>query len=101
MCYRASFNISHVTPPATWSPIVDDRPAFRRQLNLLSNRKKVDMKRPYWFLVLIWSLGFTFASLGLLNGSIPFLQADSPHHVALDCTSVPAPCHTSLQAAVD
>src|SRR5512141_1250285 len=80
--------------------ITTDQPAFRRSLDLLPNRKKVDMKRPYWFLVLTLSLGFTFASLWLLNGGVPALQADSPHHVARDCTGVPAPCHTSLQDAV-
>ncbi len=59
------------------------------------------MKRPYWLPVLILSLSFTVASLWLLNGDLPSLQADSPHHVALDCAGVPAPCHTSLQEAVD
>jgi fibronectin-binding autotransporter adhesin len=37
----------------------------------------------------------------LLSSAISLTYADGPHHVALDCTGVPAPCHTSLQAAVD
>jgi len=36
-----------------------------------------------------------------LMGSMPSARADSPHRVAPNCTGIPAPCHTSIQAAVD
>jgi fibronectin-binding autotransporter adhesin len=39
--------------------------------------------------------------LWLLGGSTPSVHADSPHYVALDCTGIPAPCHTTIQEAVD
>ncbi len=59
------------------------------------------MKHLRWFPALILSVGFTVASSWFLNGGTLSTQADSPHHVALDCTGVFAPCHTSLQEAVD
>ncbi len=52
------------------------------------------------FLVLVVALAATMALLFLLRGSTP-AHADSPHHVASDCTGVPAPCHITIQAAVD
>lgn len=52
------------------------------------------------FFVLVVALAATMALLFLLRGSMP-AHADSPHHVASDCTGVPAPCHTTIQAAVD
>jgi hypothetical protein len=52
------------------------------------------------FLVLIMALAATTALLFLLRGPAP-AHADSPHHVASDCTGAPAPCYTTIQAAVD
>ncbi len=46
------------------------------------------------------ALGGVVALLWLL-GSTPSARADSPHRVAPNCTGIPAPCHTSVQAAVD
>lgn len=40
------------------------------------------------------------ALLLVLHGPAP-ARADSPHYVAPDCTGVPAPCHTTIQDAVD
>jgi len=42
----------------------------------------------------------TLALLFLLRGPAP-AHADSPHHVAPNCAGIPAPCHTTIQAAVD
>jgi len=53
------------------------------------------------FISLTLGLGLTLALLWLLNGDMPFAHADSPHYVAPDCTGVPAPCHTTIQEAVD
>ena len=39
--------------------------------------------------------------LWLLGGGTPSAHADSPHRVAPDCTGIPAPCHTTIQEAVD
>jgi hypothetical protein len=39
--------------------------------------------------------------LWLLGGSTPSVHADSPHYVAPDCTGIPAPCHITIQEAVD
>jgi len=55
------------------------------------------------------ALGFTvalasagmMALLWLLGGGTPSAHADSPHYVAPNCTGIPVPCHTSIQAAVD
>jgi hypothetical protein len=52
------------------------------------------------FLVWVMALAGTAALLFLLRGPAP-AHADSPHHVASDCTGVPTPCHTTIQAAVD
>jgi hypothetical protein len=52
------------------------------------------------FLVWVMALAATTALLFLLRGPAP-AHADSPHHVASDCTGVPTPCHTSIQDAVD
>ncbi len=46
-------------------------------------------------------LGLALTLMWLLSSGTLITYADGPHHVALDCTGVPAPCHTSLQAAVD
>ncbi len=61
------------------------------------------MKHRHLLLALTLGLGPSFALLYLFasRGGTSFSRADGPHHVALDCTGVPAPCHTSLQAAVD
>ena len=59
------------------------------------------MKAKQLFISLILGLGLTLALLWLLGGSMPSAHADSPHYVAPDCTGVPAPCHTSIQEAVD
>jgi uncharacterized repeat protein (TIGR01451 family) len=59
------------------------------------------MKAKQLFISLILGLGLTLALLWLLGGSTPSAHADSPHYVAPDCTGVPAPCHTSVQEAVD
>jgi parallel beta-helix repeat protein len=53
------------------------------------------------FISLILGLGLTLALLWLLGDSTPSAHAVSPHYVASDCTGVPAPCHTSIQEAVD
>jgi parallel beta-helix repeat protein len=39
--------------------------------------------------------------LALVVRPVPVARADSPHYVAPDCTGVPAPCHTTIQEAVD
>ena len=36
---------------------------------------------------------------GIQNGAAA--PSGGPHHVANDCTGVPAPCYTTIQAAVD
>jgi uncharacterized repeat protein (TIGR01451 family) len=59
------------------------------------------VKAKQLFISLILGLGLTLALLWLLGGSMPSAHADSPHYVAPDCTGVPAPCHTSIQEAVD
>jgi len=48
----------------------------------------------------IAALAGAAALLLVLRGPAP-AHADSPHHVAPDCTGVPAPCHTTIQDAVD
>jgi uncharacterized repeat protein (TIGR01451 family) len=53
------------------------------------------------FISLTLGLGLTLALLWLLSGGTPSAQADSPHYVAPDCTGIPAPCHTTIQEAVD
>lgn len=58
------------------------------------------MKHPRLFSAFALAFGLILTVLWLLGGA-SLTRADSPHHVALDCTSVPAPCHTSLQEAVD
>jgi fibronectin-binding autotransporter adhesin len=63
--------------------------------------KEDDMKRSHWFLALALGLGSSLTLLWILGGGISFTQASSPHHAAPNCTGVPAPCHTSLQDAVD
>jgi uncharacterized repeat protein (TIGR01451 family) len=59
------------------------------------------MKTKQLFISLTLGLGLTLALLWLLGDSTPSAHADSPHHVAPNCAGVPAPCHTSIQAAVD
>jgi len=59
------------------------------------------MKRSYGWAALAMGLGLTLALMWLLSGGALFSHADSPHHVAPNCTGVPAPCHTSLQDAVE
>ena len=39
--------------------------------------------------------------LWLLGGGTPSVHADSPHYVASNCAGIPAPCHTTIQEAVD
>jgi parallel beta-helix repeat protein len=39
--------------------------------------------------------------LWLLGGGAPSVHADSPHYVASNCAGIPAPCHTTIQEAVD
>ncbi len=47
------------------------------------------------------ALAGVVALLWLLGGGAPSAHADSPHRVAPDCTGIPAPCHTTIQEAVD
>jgi hypothetical protein len=47
------------------------------------------------------ALAGVVALLWLLGGGTPSVHADSPHRVAPDCTGIPAPCHTTIQEAVD
>jgi fibronectin-binding autotransporter adhesin len=47
------------------------------------------------------ALAGVVALLWLLGGGAPSIHADSPHRVAPDCTGIPAPCHTTIQEAVD
>jgi hypothetical protein len=63
--------------------------------------KRSLLKTEPLFISLALGLGLTLALLWLLNGDIPSAHADSPHYVAPDCTGVAAPCHTSIQEAVD
>ena len=46
------------------------------------------------------ALAGTTAVLFLLSGPTP-AHADSPRYVAPDCTGVPAPCHATIQDAID
>jgi len=39
--------------------------------------------------------------LWLLGGGVLSVHADSPHYVASNCAGIPAPCHTTIQEAVD
>jgi parallel beta-helix repeat protein len=59
------------------------------------------VKAKQLFISLILGLGLILALLWLLGGSTPSAHAGSPHYVAPDCTGVSAPCHTSIQEAVD
>jgi parallel beta-helix repeat protein len=59
------------------------------------------MKHRILLLAFALDLGLILTLLWLFNGGPSLIRADSPHHVALDCTGVPAPCDTSLQDAVD
>jgi len=45
--------------------------------------------------------GLTLALVWLMGGGALATRADSPHRVAPDCAGILAPCHTSLQDAVD
>jgi hypothetical protein len=64
---------------------------------------EVDMKHRHLLSAFTLGLGLPLALLWLftLRGGASFIHADGPHHVALDCAGVPAPCHTFLQDAVD
>ena len=61
------------------------------------------MKHRHLLSAFALGLGLTLALLWLFasRGGTSFSHADSPHHVALDCTGVPVPCHAFLQDAVD
>jgi hypothetical protein len=71
-------------------------------LLFLPRRRKIMSKK---FAALSFTLALALAGvvalLWLLGGSTPSVHADSPHYVALDCTGIPAPCHTTIQEAVD
>jgi len=47
------------------------------------------------------ALAGVVALLWLLGGGTPSAHADSSHRAAPDCTGIPAPCHTTIQEAVD
>ena len=63
--------------------------------------KRRVLKTNHLSISLTLGLGLTLALLWLLSGGRPSAHADSPHHVAPNCTGVPAPCHTTIQEAVD
>lgn len=53
-------------------------------------------------LALLFGLGLTLSLLGLMTYLHPkTVHAAGPHHVAPSCAGVPAPCYTTIQAAVD
>jgi len=60
----------------------------------------IKQKVPSAIVATLAALAGAAALLLVLRGPAP-AHADSPHHVASDCTGVPAPCHTTIQAAVD
>jgi parallel beta-helix repeat protein len=71
-------------------------------LLFLPRRRKIMSKK---FTALSFTVALALAGvmglLWLLGGSTTSVHADSPHYVALDCTGIPPPCHTTIQEAVD
>jgi hypothetical protein len=59
------------------------------------------MKIKRFVIAVSLGLGLTLALIWALGGRLPSARADSPHYVALNCTGVPAPCHATVQEAVD